>query len=49
MWSVAILVGPLVGGVFARYGHWRGAFVMVAAIAVVLTLGAFRGCPPRAP
>ena len=24
MWSVAILVGPLAGGVFARYGHWRG-------------------------
>src|SRR6478736_1440207 len=41
MWSVAILVGPLAGGAFARYGHWRGAFVAVAAIAVVLTLGAF--------
>jgi MFS family permease len=45
MWSVAILVGPLAGGVFARYGHWRGAFVAVSAIAVVLTLGAFRWLP----
>src|SRR6478609_10215725 len=45
MWSVAILVGPLVGGVFARYGHWRGAFVMVAVIAAVLALGAFRWLP----
>jgi predicted MFS family arabinose efflux permease len=39
------LVGPLVGGVFARYGHWRGAFVAVSVIAVVLTLGAFRWLP----
>src|SRR6478609_8165300 len=49
MWSVAILVGPLVGGVFARYGHWRGAFVMVSVIAVVLTLGAFRWLPATRP
>jgi MFS family permease len=45
MWSVAILVGPLAGGVFAKYGQWRGSFVMVAAIAVVLALGAFRVLP----
>lgn len=45
MWSVSILVGPLVGGVFARYGHWRGAFVAVSVIAIVLTLGAFRWLP----
>jgi MFS family permease len=45
MWSVAILVGPLTGGVFAKLGLWRGSFVMVAAIAVVLALGAFRVLP----
>lgn len=49
MWSVSILVGPLVGGVFARYGHWRGAFVAVSVIAVVLTLGAFRWLPAARP
>jgi len=49
MWSVAILVGPLVGGVFARYGHWRGAFVAVSVIAAVLTLGAFRWLPAARP
>ena len=49
MWSVAILVGPLVGGVFARYGHWRGAFVAVSVIAVVLTFGAFRWLPSTRP
>src|SRR6185437_3184859 len=45
MWSVAILVGPLAGGVFAQIGLWRGSFVMVAAIAVLLALGAFRVLP----
>ena len=45
MWSVAILVGPLAGGVFARYGQWRGSFVMVAAIGGVLALAAFRTLP----
>ena len=35
-WSLSILVGPLIGGVFARYGDWRGAFFAVAAIACVL-------------
>src|SRR3954469_9909136 len=45
MWSVAILVGPLAGGVFAQYGQWRGAFVMVAIIAAGLALGAFRVLP----
>ncbi len=45
MWSVAILVGPLAGGAFARYGQWRGSFVMVAAIGVVLALASFRTLP----
>ena len=45
MWSVAILVGPLAGGAFARYGQWRGSFVMVAAIGIVLALASFRTLP----
>ncbi|MFI5001838.1 MAG: MFS transporter [Reyranellales bacterium] len=48
IWSVSILVGPLAGGVFAHYGNWRGAFVAVAAIAGVLTLGAYRVLPATA-
>ncbi len=59
MWSVSILVGPLAGGAFARYGDWRGAFVAVTAMAALLAFGAFRvlpatppdrsGPPPRVP
>jgi MFS family permease len=45
VWSVSILVGPFVGGVFARYGDWRQAFVAVALIAGVLTVWALRALP----
>jgi MFS family permease len=41
MWSVSVLMGPLVGGIFARLGDWRGAFISVALIAALLTVGAF--------
>jgi MFS family permease len=50
MWSVAILVGPLAGGAFARLGAWRGSFIAVAAIAAVLAFVAFQALPSaRAP
>lgn len=32
MWGVATLLGPLVGGVFAQRGAWRGAFGSLAAV-----------------
>jgi MFS family permease len=44
-WSLSILVGPLVGGVFARYGDWRGAFFSVAGLACILAAVAFRALP----
>jgi MFS family permease len=40
-WSMSVLVGPLVGGMFARFGNWRGAFVATAVTAGVLAVGAF--------
>jgi MFS family permease len=36
VWSVTVLIGPLIGGVFASYGYWRGAFVAVAGIGCLL-------------
>lgn len=48
MWSVSVLMGPLVGGVFARWGDWRGAFIAVVLIAVLLTGGAFVVLRPMA-
>jgi MFS family permease len=47
-WSLAIVVGPLVGGLFARYGDWRGAFFAVTAIAAILALVASRALPRTA-
>ena len=56
-WSMSILVGPMVGGLFARYGDWRGAFFMVAALGCALAIVALlalprtltRAAPPRVP
>jgi MFS family permease len=56
-WSMSILVGPLVGGLFARYGDWRGAFFSVAGLACVLAVVALwalprsssNGAAPRVP
>jgi MFS family permease len=45
MWSVAILVGPLVGGTFATWGNWRGAFYAVTVAAAVLAIVALRALP----
>lgn len=41
IWGIAVLIGPLIGGVFASLGFWRGAFLVVAVIAITLTLLAF--------
>jgi MFS family permease len=57
IWSVSILIGPLIGGVFAGYGYWRGAFFVVAAVAASLSVvalfilpgGAARGGGFKAP
>ena len=49
VWSVSILVGPLIGGAFARYGDWRNAFVLVTVLAAILALGAFRALPATPP
>src|ERR1700738_975427 len=40
VWSITVLIGPLIGGVFASYGHWRSAFVTVAAIGCLLAASA---------
>ncbi len=48
VWGVSVLVGPLVGGLFASYGFWRGAFLAVAALAGLLCLLALRILPAAA-
>jgi predicted MFS family arabinose efflux permease len=44
-WSMAVLVGPMVGGAFATWGNWRGAFYAVTVLAVLLAIVAARALP----
>ena len=47
-WSASVLIGPLVGGAFARFGSWRAAFVATAAVAGCLAIAAFFVLPSTA-
>lgn len=48
MWGVGNLSGPVIGGAFSQVGLWRGAFVLLAVIAVLLGWLSARVLPPRA-
>ncbi|MFZ5668784.1 MAG: MFS transporter [Pseudomonadota bacterium] len=41
VWGVATLFGPMIGGLFAEGGLWRGAFWFFAAQGVLFVLAAF--------
>src|SRR5712691_4427212 len=48
IWSVSVLAGPLIGGVFAGYGNWRGAFFAVTGVGVLLGIAALFTLPANA-
>jgi MFS family permease len=45
MWGVAALLGPMVGGMFAASGWWRGAFWITAPVLLPLSLLAWYTLP----
>lgn len=45
VWGVAALIGPLVGGVFAEIGWWRGAFWASLPVILIFTALAWRSLP----
>jgi MFS family permease len=45
MWGVGNIVGPILGGLFAQLGAWRGAFLLLAAGSAALALLAGRAMP----
>lgn len=45
IWGVAALVGPLIGGLFATSGWWRGAFWVATPILLLLAGLAWRTLP----
>ncbi|MEV6072634.1 MFS transporter [Nocardia sp. NPDC052001] len=46
MWGVGTLIGPASGGLFAEFGAWRWAYVLLMAVAIVLA-GLTRWTLPR--
>jgi MFS family permease len=48
IWGVAALLGPVVGGVFASSGWWRGAFWVAIPLLIVLGVVAWQFLPDQA-
>lgn len=46
VWGVSVLIGPLIGGAFAAYASWRGAFYTLSATAFAIALVAVLAFPP---
>lgn len=57
MWGIAAVLGPMIGGVFAEIGWWRGAFWVGVPVILLFSSLAWRvlpdapqdGTPPRFP
>ena len=47
MWGVSTLIGPVLGGAFAQLQIWRGAFWLLALVALALGLTSLRSLPGR--
>ncbi len=47
MWGFGTLVGPAVGGLFAQFDFWRGAFWLLTTMSLVLGVMALRSLPGR--
>ena len=47
MWGIATLLGPAVGGIFAEFGLWRGAFLALVPFAALIAAAAFLVLPRR--
>jgi MFS family permease len=48
VWGVAALIGPMIGGIFAEIGWWRGAFWSTTPIIAAFTLLAWLSLPGQA-
>jgi MFS family permease len=49
VWGVAALLGPMVGGVFAELGWWRGAFWVVVPVIMLVLYLVWHALPSAAP
>jgi MFS family permease len=49
IWGVAALVGPIMAGVFAQLGYWRGVYWLTVPIFLILLALARRALPASTP
>ena len=49
VWAAAALFGPMIGGVFAELGWWRGAFWFAVPVILFFTISAWRYLPDTRP
>ncbi|MFP6744865.1 MAG: MFS transporter [Alphaproteobacteria bacterium] len=45
MWGIAAMVGPMIGGIFAEFGGWRGAFWFSVPLIILFSATAWRRLP----
>ena len=48
VWSVSVPTGPLIGGLFASYGNWRGAYFAITGVGGLLGIAALFVLPANA-
>ncbi|MFP6740791.1 MAG: MFS transporter [Alphaproteobacteria bacterium] len=48
MWGIAAMLGPMIGGIFAEFGGWRGAFWFSVPIIILFSAMAWRRLPVTA-
>ncbi|MEK9646568.1 MAG: MFS transporter [Alphaproteobacteria bacterium] len=44
-WSIASVVGPLIGGVWGSFGWWRGAFLTTCVLTILFVFAAWKVIP----
>ena len=44
-WSIAAVIGPLVGGIWGSIGWWRGAFLTTCVLTILFIIAAWRVIP----
>ena len=44
-WSIASVVGPLIGGIWGSIGWWRGAFLTTCVLTILFIIAAWRVVP----